>query len=92
MVRHAIEGVQEPVVSGGKVVTYVRRYDHKTCALLMKKYDSKQLALLMKRADTTGYGNRESVNLNVNTGVLVAPPETTIEDSPLPVEEVDDDG
>ena len=80
MVRHAIEGVQEPVVSGGKVVTYVRRYDHKT------------LALLANKADPTGYGNRERVNVKVNAGVLRVPAAiTTIEDSPLPVEDVDDD-
>ena len=58
----------------------------------VRRYDLKALALLAKEADPTGYGNRERVNVNVNTGVLRVPAAiTTIEDSPLPVEDVDDD-
>lgn len=80
MYRRGVEGVLEPVVAGKdpEIVTYIR------------KYDSMLLAMLAKKADPTGYGNREaSVSVNVNTGVLVAPTQTTPETTYLPIEDVD---
>lgn len=80
MYRRGVEGVLEPVVAGKEpeIVTYVR------------KYDSMLLAMLAKKADPTGYGNKDaSVQVNVNTGVLVAPAATTAETTYLPIEDVD---
>jgi len=79
--RRAVEGVLEPVVAGkdATIVTYV------------KKYDTKLLELLMKKADPTGYGNRQAdVNVNVQTGVLVAPAQHTEADSPLAIEDIEE--
>lgn len=77
--RRAVEGVLEPVVAGKdpEIVTYVR------------KYSDKLLELALKKADPSGYGNREAVNVNVNTGVLVAPESPAkVEDIDLPLEDV----
>ncbi len=77
--RRAVEGVEEPVVQGGQIVTHV-----------MKHSDSLLLAL-MKKADPTGYGNRESqVNVQVNTGVMRSPPAVTEKDTTLVIEDVEE--
>ncbi len=81
--RRGVEGVLEPIVAGKdpEIVTYVR------------KFSDKLLEMLLKKADPTGYGNKDGVNVNVQTGVLVAPQQLTAENDPLPVEDVppDDD-
>lgn len=80
--RRGVEGVLEPVVAGKdpEIVTYVR------------KYSDKCLELAAKKADPTGYGNRggTEVNVNVKTGVLVAPAGTTRETTPLTIERVEE--
>ena len=80
--RRGVEGVLEPVVAGKdpEIVTYVR------------KYSDKLLELLMRKADPTGYGNRGTdVNVNVKTGVLVAPAGQTLESTPLSIEDVEEE-
>lgn len=78
--RRAVEGWLEPVVAGKdpQIVTYVR------------KFSDRLLELLMKKADPSGYGNREAVTVNVNTGVLHAPMPTDEGTTSLPIEEVED--
>jgi len=79
--RRGVEGVLEPVVAGKdpEIVTYIR------------KYDTKLLEMLMKKADPTGYGNRDSqVNVQVNTGVMRAPPATTEDSTTLVIEDIDE--
>lgn len=81
--RRGVEGVLEPIVAGKdpEIVTYVR------------KFSDKLLEMLLKKADPTGYGNRDGIALNVQTGVLIAPEQLTPENDPLPVEDIpaDDD-
>ena len=81
--RRGVEGVLEPVVAGKdpEIVTYVR------------KYSDKLLELLMKKADPTGYGNKQTdVQVNVNTGVLVAPVSTNEETTQLTIEDIEEVG
>lgn len=54
-------------------------------------YSDKLLELLLKKADPNGYGNGDGTNINVNvkTGVMVAPAGTTIENTPLKIEDVE---
>ena len=81
MYRRGVEGVEEPVYAGkdGDLVGY------------QTKFSDKLLELLVKKADPSGYGNKEAIQVNVNTGVLLAPPPVTEETTTLIIEEVEEE-
>jgi len=81
--RRGAEGVLEPIVAGKdpEIVTYKR------------VFSDKLLEGLLKKADPAGWGQKDGMTVNVQTGVLVAPEQLTSENDPLPVEDIppDDD-
>ena len=70
----AIEGITEKRYKDGELV-----YEKTT-------YDVRALELLLKRHAPELYGNRQQVDVNVNSGVLVIPERYTEDTSPLPLE------
>jgi len=78
--RRAVEGVEEPVFAGkdGDLVGHIR------------KFSDKLLEVALRKADPTGYGGKEAVQVNVNTGVLLAPQGHTEENTPLTIEDVEE--
>lgn len=81
MLRRGVTGVLKPIVAGKdpEIVTYERQFSDKL------------LEMLARKADPVGYGGRDSVNVNVHAGVLVAPGGVTEENTPLPIEDVEDE-
>lgn len=60
IIDRAIHGWEEPVVSAGKVVTKVRKFDNRLLELLAKRH-------------ITAYRDKQQLDVNVSGGVLVAP-------------------